>query len=432
MKKRLFDFLKSLRQSSFAKNSSYMVFSTVGMQLIGIATIPILSRLFSPDDFGVHGTYRSIIIIISIVLSLNLELAIVLPKEDREKAKIYLSSLFVIISNLFFLTILYFIIRFVFHYDVIEALFDSSSNWLILSVFIGATLVALTNLDQSRLVSSKMFKQIAISRFILPIAFFIIALIFYSLSFNIYALIFSQLIAYGLLWLFLQKFIDYDFKTFSFVNLKQTFAEYKEIPLYTFPNSFLNAVSINLPLILLAFLYNDTVVGYYAVGVKLVSLPVSFISSSFTQIFYKQSVDLYNSNKTSLFPFVRKVMLILLSIGVVGFFVIYLLIPLAVPFFLGSQWSDATIYLQYICFWQALMLVNSPVSSLTILLKKQRSLLVFQIFYLLFRILALWLPFYFMMGAENSIFAYAVVGVIFNLYLFVFLYKIAKETKFSI
>ena len=51
--------ITSILSSSFFKDSSYMVFSTVAMQLISILTIPILARLFSPESFGTPATSAS-------------------------------------------------------------------------------------------------------------------------------------------------------------------------------------------------------------------------------------------------------------------------------------------------------------------------------------------------------------------------------------
>jgi lipopolysaccharide exporter len=406
-----------------------MVFSTVAMQLISILTIPILARLFSPESFGTHGSYRSLIIIISLILSFSLELAVVLPKGDFEKVRVYLTTFITVFSTAAIILILYYCALFFFNIDFFTFLFNKSDSSYIYIVLLGAILVAITNLNQSRLVSLKMFKKIAISRFILPLFFFIFSIFFYYLDFKFSGLIYAQIVAYLFLFFFLQKFIKLNFKSINKLVIKSIYKKYREIPLFTFPNSLLNTISLNLPLIILGILYSDTVVGYYAIGVKLVSLPVSFVSSSFSQIFYKKCVDLFNHSIDDLFPFVKKVMFILLGIGLIVFLFIYLLIPYLVPFFLGEQWLDSIKYLQYICFWQALMLVNSPVSTIAILLKKQKPLLFFQILYLLFRTLALWFPFHLGFSAKDSVLYYSITGVLFNFYLFYFLLKITYNFK---
>jgi lipopolysaccharide exporter len=420
--------LNEIRDSVFFKDSLYMVFSTVLMQIISIGTIPILSRLFSPKSFGIHGTYRSTIIIVSIILTLCMEMAIVLPKGDFEKKRIYLTTFFTLLSTTIILLLIYYLFIF-FDVNLLSNIYQNKNNSFIFLILIGSALIGLTNMNQSRLVSLKMFKEIALSRFILPSMFFLFAVLFYYSGYNFEGLVYAQILAYIVLFLFLHKFIKLNFKIFNFRIFKEVFKKYKEIPIFTFPNTLLNTISLNLPLIILGVLYNDTVVGYYAIGVKLVSLPVSFISSSFTQVFYKKTIDLYNDNRNKFHVFVKKTMFGLLAIGIIIFSIIYFLIPQLVPLFLGSQWVESVDYLQFICFWQALMLVNSPVASIAILLKKQKQLLIFQILYLITRSFALWYPYYLGLTAKDSVLFYAITGVVFNIYLFGFLLKISRKSK---
>ena len=97
-----------------------MVFSTVAMQLISILTIPILARLFSPESFGTHGSYRSLIIIISLILSFSLELAVVLPKGDFEKVRVYLTTFITVFSTAAIILILYYCALFFFNIEIKE------------------------------------------------------------------------------------------------------------------------------------------------------------------------------------------------------------------------------------------------------------------------------------------------------------------------
>ena len=56
-------------------------------QGILIAATPILTRIFSPENFGIFALYLSIVGTISLVSSWKYELAIVLPdKDDDAKA----------------------------------------------------------------------------------------------------------------------------------------------------------------------------------------------------------------------------------------------------------------------------------------------------------------------------------------------------------
>jgi len=420
-------FFSNLLKSSFVKDSSYMVLSTIAMQLIAISTIPILTRLFSPEVFGYHSTYRATLVILSIIFTLKLETAIVLPKLDENKRKIYLSSITNVIIIVVLLTIFYYSLRFL-NFDILLKAFDISDFELFLLVLLGSLFVGFTNIDQSRLVSLKHFKTIAISRLILPLSFFFISILLFYFYNNYLSLIISQLITYFFLFLFFKNKVELNLKGFSKNIYFCTLSKYNDIIKYTSTNSLLNTISLNVPSLILLSLFGAKILGFYAIGAKLISLPSQFISASFSQVFYKKSVDIYNYKPEKLYPFVKKIMLTLLLIGVVTFTIAYFLVPYLVPLFLGSDWVGAIEIMQYICLWQALMIVNGPVSTLTILLNKQKELLIFNALLLIFRVFSIWYPFHLGFEAKYSILSFALVGLLFNSFLFFYFLNISKKS----
>ena len=68
---------------------------TIGSQVLSIVAAPLLTRLYTPDDFGIVVVYTSILAIIGIVASLRYELAIPLPESDQAAENIVALSLLV-------------------------------------------------------------------------------------------------------------------------------------------------------------------------------------------------------------------------------------------------------------------------------------------------------------------------------------------------
>ena len=99
---------QQIRKSEFSKNSIALLGGTVFSQLIPIGLSPVLTRLFSPTEFGVLALFVSISKIISVFITGRYEPAIVLPKEDRDGvnlmgAAFFLSFGFFFRSSLSFL-----------------------------------------------------------------------------------------------------------------------------------------------------------------------------------------------------------------------------------------------------------------------------------------------------------------------------------------
>ena len=84
--------LARLRKSSFVKNVLVVMSGTAVAQAIGFALSPIISRLFSPSDFGVFGSFNSVSTIIAAGATLEYTQAIMLPKEKEDAINLFFVS----------------------------------------------------------------------------------------------------------------------------------------------------------------------------------------------------------------------------------------------------------------------------------------------------------------------------------------------------
>ncbi|MDZ7764223.1 MAG: hypothetical protein U5K00_07310 [Melioribacteraceae bacterium] len=72
--------MKDLIKSDFTKNVIKHFSGTAGANLITIISLPILTRIYSPIDFGLFQLMLSTVLTFSVISSLKLELAVVIPK----------------------------------------------------------------------------------------------------------------------------------------------------------------------------------------------------------------------------------------------------------------------------------------------------------------------------------------------------------------
>jgi O-antigen/teichoic acid export membrane protein len=84
-----------LPKSRFAREVGVLAGGTVTAQLMGILAAPLLTRLYTPDDFGVFAVYTAICGMIGVVATLRYELAIPLQKDDRDAAGLVILCLIV-------------------------------------------------------------------------------------------------------------------------------------------------------------------------------------------------------------------------------------------------------------------------------------------------------------------------------------------------
>lgn len=75
--------IKFKPKSEFSRNVLTLMTGTTITQAIPIAISPILTRIYTPEDFGIFALYMSVVSIVSVVATGCYELAIMLPKKDE-------------------------------------------------------------------------------------------------------------------------------------------------------------------------------------------------------------------------------------------------------------------------------------------------------------------------------------------------------------
>ena len=75
---------KLVPQSTYARNVITLMTGTAFAQALPIAVSPILTRLYTPAEFGVFAMYMAIASILGVLVTGRYELAILIPKQDRD------------------------------------------------------------------------------------------------------------------------------------------------------------------------------------------------------------------------------------------------------------------------------------------------------------------------------------------------------------
>ena len=114
-------------KSEFSKNVLTLMTGTTIAQAIPIAISPILTRIYTPEDFGVFALFIAVTSIFGSIASGRYELAIMLPKKDEDAVNIFVLGLIITC----FITIILFILMILFN-DYLTKLLGNEeiSFWL--------------------------------------------------------------------------------------------------------------------------------------------------------------------------------------------------------------------------------------------------------------------------------------------------------------
>ena len=120
-------------KSDFSRNVLTLFTGTAIAQAIPILISPILTRLYSPNDFGIFSAYLAIVSILGLFATWKFELAIPLEKEDCTAEIIFRIAIFISII----MVIVYGIGMIIFK-DYINNIIDIPfTNYTIISILAG-------------------------------------------------------------------------------------------------------------------------------------------------------------------------------------------------------------------------------------------------------------------------------------------------------
>src|SRR5690554_2779748 len=91
-------YMRALTVEGFFRNVLILAGGTMISQIIVLASLPILTHLYSPADYGTYSVFTSVIAMLLMVVSLSYEYAITLPEADKEASTILRLSLFLCIG----------------------------------------------------------------------------------------------------------------------------------------------------------------------------------------------------------------------------------------------------------------------------------------------------------------------------------------------
>lgn len=355
-----------IKLGNFYKTILTLVSGATIAQIIPIAITPILTRIYTPEDFGLLALYLGIANIVANIATGRYELAILLPKKISESKSVVLLSIIITFSIGF----LFFIITILFS-KKLALLFGNEqlSTWL---YFIPVSII-LNGLHQSYyywLNRNIKYKQMAFSKILQTGTNSLFAIVFQMFSMGLlFAQILGRLVSTLYLLFFSWRKIPVKFLTTK-KRLKSVALKYKEFPLYDIPTALISSSNQNIPNILFNSFFSNLTGGFYYLAIKIIGLPISLISSAFLDVFKQQASEEYSKRGNAKETYVKTFKtLFLLSIIPFSIFFYYAEDIFMILF--GKEWVISGKFAKILIPMVFLRFLASPLSFMFYIAKKQ-------------------------------------------------------------
>jgi len=358
-------------KKAFGKDVGKLVSGTVVAQIAAILAIPVITRIFSPEIYGLAAIFISIVSILMVISCLRYELAILLPKNDKDAGSVFCACLAVLFCFSIVLIPVFF-----FFGDPILRLFNGPelSTYVMLIpllVFIDGLYLALRywNTRKKRFGTQAATQVVqSLSGNGLKLGFGLGGLV--SAGSLIVAQIIGQTL--GTLVLFFQM-IRYDAANIragcSFAAIKTQMVRYKKFPLIDSGSNLMNVISWQLPVLMLSGFFSTGVAGLYSLGFQMIQLPMSFIGQSIRQVFLQRSAVAKHEGKLP--EVVEDICSILIMISIMPFLLLTIVGGDLFSLAFGSEWYEAGVFAQILGMWAMIWFVTSIMSELIWVLELQ-------------------------------------------------------------
>jgi len=363
--------IRNIWNSEFFRNVATLISGTSLAQAFSVVIYIILSRIYTEEDFGVFGLYMNILNITVIFSTAKYELAILLPKSEREAVNLLgLSGLISVGVSLLLLLIV------VPMNDLICRWLGSEqiSAWLYfipLSTLMVGWFTSFRNFSNRQ----KKYKLIAganigqsVSNSLLKLGLgFVIA----GAAGLITGVVFGQLVGFLVFFVVHWRFQGSKARWLKWSEMKRLGRQYSLFPKYNMWQGLLNNLSGAFPVFILSAYFSTAIAGFYTFGYMILYRPVNLVANAFYQVMFQRFVEKKHDNSSihsevRLF-LKRSTQLLLLPFVVSGIF-----FPEIFGFIFGDKWIEAGRYAQIILPWIFMVSLVMPLSFIPDLYKKQR------------------------------------------------------------
>jgi O-antigen/teichoic acid export membrane protein len=395
--------------------------STAAAQVLTIAASPVLTRLYTPTDFGILAFYSSVLSMITVIAALCYEIAIPLP-EDEETAANLLGLALITILVVSIATGLFIFLGGDRLVSIVRGGYEDTYLRLLPISVLGVgtyqalvywalrkknyAVVAKTNLVQSMMqVSTQVCGGL--------------------LHLGSLGLIIGDTLGRASGGTFIARLAwkqsANDFKLITCAGIWKAAKKYKTFPLVSSWASLLNTIGRQITPILLTSLYGVETAGLFLIGQKMIGLPSTLVSRAVSQAYIAEASCLH---RTASLRELKKLFLRisgnLFRWGLLPIGILAIIGPNVFEFIFGAKWVLAGEYVRYIAPMILLQFIVTPLSQTLIMMEKQMLQGIWDLCRVILVFLGFYVSYIYDLQASTAIMIYGVVmsvmyGVLFYL-----------------
>jgi O-antigen/teichoic acid export membrane protein len=312
-------------------------------QLAVVLATPLLTRLYSPEAFGILAVYASLLTTLNASSSFRLEVAIPLASSDEEAADLAAAALIALclVVGLVGLSVLALSSRIE---EVTHASGLAASLWVLPpSLFV----LGVYQIQSFWRIRHREYGQIGTARFSQGLSQVLGQVGLGMAGFSPIGLLLGDCLGRTTSAIVLTvRGSRIRLRDTTWVRIRSAVKSWKRFPLFSAPSSLLNSGGRHLTPFLMAVLFGPAVAGWFTLVQRVASLPYTIVGEPISQVYFAQISQTARDGRDDARRLLRSSFRHLFLVSAIPFLLAALFAPLAFRFIFGSSWAPAGRYLQ--------------------------------------------------------------------------------------
>lgn len=370
----IFQRLKALLNPNKSTRSVALIAAgTMLGQGVMLLSLPLLTRLYTPDTFGLMAVFLGVLVPLNAVASLRYEVAIALPRDESTAQKLLVIALVLV---LVFTSVLGLVV-----YSVAPDLLRGTDLaalipflWLLPVSFLGGGLYHALSYYAIR---QQRFGAIAWSKVTQGVGQASAQVGLGLLGLGLGGLLVGIVVRFWGGTGALLKQLWREMKSWSWRperrDLLRIMTTYRRFPLLSSWATLIQVGSTHLPAIMLAVLYGPLAAGWFSLGQRVLEAPITLLAKSASQVYIGEASATIRQRPDNLHDLYKTTLWRQLKLGLPLMVFVMLPAPWIFPLVFGNDWQTTGVYVQLLSLMFLLQFLAQTVGIETLTLLEHQG-----------------------------------------------------------
>ena len=374
-----------MKQKSIVREAATLVSGNILAQLIAFAAYFVLTRIYSPDDYGLFNIFYSYIEVLIILSTCKYELATVVADDDKEAAAV---SRFALRLNTIISCILLTIALVLWLTGALPGNF-SQLGWMVLLIPPMVFFCGTSRIYSFLYNRFHRYGQIAVSDNVNAGSGALLKILLGWLGLSQCGLPIGTVLGQAAANLnYRLRLRSLGLPATNAVENKAAARKHRNFPLYVATKDFVSTFSSNLPFLWLAIYFDRAEVGLFGLALTFTMQPVNLISTALERVLYTRAAEAVHTRQT-IAPMLRRFMLPLSALAIMVCVAAWFVAEPVFSFCFGSRWHGCGPYVQALLPWVLTSFISACMLFIPNVFSTQRTEFFFYLVLLVLRVVAI-------------------------------------------